>query len=403
MIKFALFFFLSFCFSFFLHADANCGKGFIEIIDGQTVLHVKGSPYEMGYQHGYLLKDKIELNIARFIDEKPPAILNMMTDFFTNMPKLVQNIPSRFIVELQGVADGSGVPYEKILLLNLFPELCHCTGLTITGKGTENEELYHVRVLDYSIGKNLQHTAVLMVAEPQGSHAFLNVSYAGFIGSVTGMNEQKISIGEIGGKGYGSWEGIPMAFLLRTILEKTSSLEQIKEFLKSTPRTCEYYYVFADGKTKESLGVYATSDRLDFILPGNAYVICPEGSEKEVLDEFPKLDDCLVITASYKYFPLLGRLTEVYGKITVSDLQSAIIQPVAQESNLHNAIFSPSTLEAWISHAGPEDQPACDQPYHHFNLERLLQSQSVESSTTHLPKPCREKCNESTTEFDCPD
>ena len=111
---------------------------------------------------------------------------------------------------------------------DLFPGMFHCTGITASGKATADGALYHVRVLDYSAAATLQHTAILAIVEPQNGYAFLNVTYAGFVGSVTGMNQEKIAIGEIGGKGYGSWNGLPMAFLLRKILEEASSIEEIK-------------------------------------------------------------------------------------------------------------------------------------------------------------------------------
>ena len=38
---------------------ARCGKGFLEDVDSYRVLHIKGTPYEMGYQQGALLKDDI--------------------------------------------------------------------------------------------------------------------------------------------------------------------------------------------------------------------------------------------------------------------------------------------------------------------------------------------------------
>ena len=44
---------------------------------------------------------------------------------------------------------------------------------------------------------------MLTVAEPEGKIPFVNVTYAGFIGSVTGMNAQQVSIGEMGGRGLG--------------------------------------------------------------------------------------------------------------------------------------------------------------------------------------------------------
>ena len=44
---------------------------------------------------------------------------------------------------------------------------------------------------------------MLIVAEPNGRIPFVNVSWAGFIGSVTGMNARHISIGEMGGAAKG--------------------------------------------------------------------------------------------------------------------------------------------------------------------------------------------------------
>ncbi len=39
------------------------GKGYLETVDGYRVLHLKGTPEEMGYQHGVLLKESIRRNI----------------------------------------------------------------------------------------------------------------------------------------------------------------------------------------------------------------------------------------------------------------------------------------------------------------------------------------------------
>jgi hypothetical protein len=48
---------------------------------------------------------------------------------------------------------------------------------------TADGTLYHGRVLDYGVDLRLQEHAVLIVAEPTGGIPFVNVSYAGFIGS----------------------------------------------------------------------------------------------------------------------------------------------------------------------------------------------------------------------------
>ena len=65
-----------------------------------------------------------------------------------------------------------------------------------------------------------------MVA-PEGKRAFVNVGYAGFVGSVTGMNEAQVSLGEMGGRGEGHWDGVPMANLMRRGLEECGSLAEV--------------------------------------------------------------------------------------------------------------------------------------------------------------------------------
>jgi isopenicillin-N N-acyltransferase like protein len=56
---------------------------------------------------------------------------------------------------------------------------------------------------------------------------------------------------------------------------------------------------------------------------------------------------------------------------SAAKLMEVIKRPVAMNSNLHDAIFSPETLELWIADAGRKSA-ACDEPYAHFELEKLL-------------------------------
>lgn len=341
------------------------GMGWLEITEGQQILHLQGNPYQLGYQHGRLMQEQIASNVNRYIEPlSTDQVPDVVKTFLSEIPEILPFIPAALVEEMHGIADGANIPYEKILLLNLFPEMFHCSAITVRGQATQDKKLYHVRVLDYAVGNGLQNTAIQAIVKPDQGNAFLNVTYAGFIGSVTGMNDKQIAIGEIGGKGYGSWKGMPMSLLLRCILEHTSSLDEIRSFLESTPRTCEYHYIFSDGKDDRAMGVYATSGQLHFILEGTTskYI------ENYISDSENPPKDCLILTRGDKYDLLLSRIKNDYGTIGVQELQMAILAPVTNSSNLHNVIFSPTTMEAWISHAGPNGEPACDQPYHHICL-----------------------------------
>lgn len=343
-------------------------------IQGHTLLLLQGTPFEMGYRHGSLLKDLIHQNIALYgtashteIDQERKHL------FLQSIPSLLSYTPPCYIEEMEGIAKGSNLPLTEIIYLNLFPELFHCCGITVSQEATIDGTLYHARGLDYAAGKGLSSSAVLILAKPEGKLPFLNASYAGFIGSVTGMNQQKISLGEIGGKGYGSYQGTPMPFLLRTILEEASCLQEIQQILLKAHRTCEYYYLFGDGKTEESFGCYANKHVLTLLEPGKPYTIYPLDTKEPLT--FPSQTKTLSIIGSShleRYQVLQERLEHAFGQIDEHRLMNILKRPVSKDSNLHSAIFHPSSLTLWLAHAGPLGEPACDQPYARFCLQDFL-------------------------------
>lgn len=362
----------------------------LRFIQGLSILSIQGTPFELGFQHGLALKEKIHQNILHFLKTKPDSLLGKnsekLKEFLKAIPSILPHIPQKYIQEMQGVAEGASACFSDILLLNLFPEMFHCCGVTVSNKASKDGSLYHVRVLDYSAGKGLQSSAVILKVKPNEGIPFLNITYAGFIGSVTGMNEEKISIGEIGGQGYGNWDGMPMSFLLRSILEETKSLEEIRAFLLKTPRTCEYYYLFADGKTEDSFASYATEKQLKFIYPGEWYSITPSSEKTEDLSihtKSPELTqeslfkqptDTLIVTglsSPERYPVLLERILDKFGSLDSQSLIEIIRKPVALDSNLHNAIFHPSSLTVWVSHAHVNGNPAYNEPYTSISFNDL--------------------------------
>lgn len=390
----------------FAEIVAREGKGYLEKIDGQLVLHLKGTYTEIGFQHGKLLKDMVKTNLMNIVDNQTEQGKTEEYQMYKTLrggmhERLLPFIPEKYIQELKGLADGAGLKYEDVLAGNLFPEAFHCSGIALFGKATKDGELYHVRVLDYMTDAGLQNSAVVMIVEPDGANAFMNISYAGSIGSITGMNEKQITIGEMGGKGQGFWDGMPMPLLIRETLEKATTFEDAQKIFKDTKRTCEYYYVISDAKSKKACGVYATAKQIHFINPGESYGFMdpPEvprsdsGEKKSAIKGFTiqsspmqtlilsadkkvlsflntPPEDSVVISGVDRYKFFAGRLKEKYGQVDAQLLQEMIKRPVAMKSNLHDAIFHPATLEAWVANAGPKGEPACDQPYYHYVLKK---------------------------------
>src|SRR5262245_6334519 len=172
---------------------ARCGKGWLEEINGYPVLHLKGTPYEMGYQHGALLKESAQRNFTNILsmDEGKKVELGPIevkpTDAIKTIVAMQKRfVPPEYLEELAGRSAGTGIKLEDVQVGNFLPELFHCSGFAIMNTATADGKLYHGRVLDYAIDWGLQDHAVIIVYEPDGGIPFVNVSYAGFIGCVTG-------------------------------------------------------------------------------------------------------------------------------------------------------------------------------------------------------------------------
>ena len=163
---------------------ARCGKGWLELVDGYPVLHLKGTPREMGFQHGALLREKVASNMHNLLDLKGDKSLVEFGPIKVKPRQAIEAIiviqkpyvPQKYFEELEGLAAGSGLKAEDVRAANFIPEMFHCSGFAIANSATKDGTLYHGRVLDYAIDWKLQEHAVLIVAEPEGGIPFVNVS-----------------------------------------------------------------------------------------------------------------------------------------------------------------------------------------------------------------------------------
>lgn len=341
------------------------GHGLLCEFHGKTVLFVEGTPEQMGRAHGWLLRNWILRLAERVVYAAGAAdTLRSGTWWFDRMAEIQRragpHVPQRFFAECDAMARAAGVSIRDARAANLFPERFHCSGVALRGKATSDGRVLHARVLDYMTEIGLQNYACVTVVMPEKRNAWISAGYAGFLGTVTAMNERGLAIGEMGGRGEGQWDGVPMSFLLRDVMERAATVQEALAILRQSPRTCEYYYVISD-KSRDMVGVYCTPKEVTVLRPGK---------QNPQLPKIP--EDVVLISGGHRAELLSERIQQSYGRIDAAGLAQIIKRPVAMNSNLHDAIFSPETLEFWIADAGNTTQ-ACDEPYAKFNLKELLQ------------------------------
>jgi hypothetical protein len=350
---------------------ARCGQGWLERIDGYRVLHLKGTPYEIGYQHGALLKQDVRANLDYLVNVKgatPLKIGPLPVSPRAAIDAIVKlqwrHVPTKYFDEMAAMAVAADLKVEEVRMGNFIPEMFHCSGFAVMNSATRDGTLYHGRVLDYAVDWQLQDHAVLIVCEPEGEIPFVNVSYAGFIGSVTGMNSRHVSIGEMGGGGQGHWDGMPMALLVREVLQTAGDLDAAIATMRDRPRTCQYFYVIADGNTNRAVGMEGSWDKFAVIQAGEAHPLLPK-----------PVKDAVLLSADRRYDELVRRAQAQHGRIDAQAALRLMDLPVALKSNLHDVLFAPKSTDLWVANASHDKQPAATQPYAHFNLAEMLASQ----------------------------
>ena len=220
---------------------------------------------------------------------------------------------------------------------------------------------YHGRVLDYMTEIGLQDAATTFVISADGQIPFANVGYAGFIGSVSGMNAEAISLGEMGGKGEGHWDGVPMATLMRRALEECDTLDEVMQLWTDEPahvrvllRVCR-----RQDESRRGCGGGSRVDRVHSAGPDRT-----RGWETGSRT----LWSCRPATGCRRCASVCRRS---HGQFDAELGMWLMSRPVAMKSNLHNVLFVPQDGVLYVANADHK-HCAAERPYVRLDLRELL-------------------------------
>lgn len=239
----------------------------IENKDGITLLYIGGSHYEMGYQHGFLLKDQIEENMRAYM-----AFAEGLTTYETLLDmwnESVSFIPECYIQEMQGIADGTNISFNRIAALYmLIPFIdMKCFTFAAWSNATIDGKLYHIRSLDFPLlikdpltGTYLQDNSVLIIRNPENGYKSINPSIAGSINFYQGINERNISIGlQVCWSDDQTLEGSPIKFNILKVLDTAETVDEAIDIL-TTNSTLGWNFIVSDGDTNEAYVVEVTAN-----------------------------------------------------------------------------------------------------------------------------------------------
>jgi len=370
------------------------------------IVHLWGTPYEMGYAHGKILGpsikqfyggvwDYLKVQVEQALNgtdhNLKPSMAALIAEYgleTTLELEVKATLPwtgDYFNQELQGLADATGVPFARVQQIHMIGELTKgsCSMYGAWGDATKASQrggLLQLRALDWDMDgpfKNHPEIAVYHPTPNSGNgHAFANVAWAGFIGSITGMSSAQMAISEIGVSfpdasfGKESRFGVPFTYILRDILQFDADIEAAEMHLRDAKRTCDLIFGVGDGKSNEFRSVQYSSSVANFFT---------DMDMEPTADWHPKVKNLVYYGMDWlcpTFTSVLHtQLEKHYGNISAASTIRDIV-PIVQTGDLHVAIYDLPNMRMHVSTAKRDDasgtvKRAFDRPFIELNMTAI--------------------------------
>ena len=239
---------------------------------GRVVL--QGSARDIGYQQGAVFRDEIlakfESAIVEPVDSGtllPDAwYWRQLRPYFNTtrfaVPALaigsrllLQGVPDNVFEELDGIAEGTGLPFDAVWLVQCAPTFATqpnldefyrtamCTMFAAVGDRAGADDLLVGRNFDWQ-GDG---APVMFDVRPETGHRFMRIAFPWSAGAFTGMNDAGLvlCVERMSPLGNPAPAGAPIEFVLRDILQRAGGLGEAVAILQSQPHLRGYHVLVA--------------------------------------------------------------------------------------------------------------------------------------------------------------
>ncbi len=216
-----------------------CQKSSLTHKNNLRILYIEGGPYQRGYEHGKSLKTEIHKlldlwkeNLERtYKVEAGKFIANFLKK--TSFEKSIKQWTPDLWEELKGIADGAEVEFDTIYAFQLIDEIWvagkdihegHCTSI-----GVEKTKIPAMVAQNMDIPSFYHGFQTLLYSkDPKTGWKALIFTIPGVIG-INGLNNRSVAVvvNAVQQLKY-SQDGLPVAFVIRGILNKKTYEEAVK-------------------------------------------------------------------------------------------------------------------------------------------------------------------------------
>ena len=387
--------------------ESGNGGWLIKSEDGLWDMYITGKPYALGCNFGALTQKLNKEKEAAFIGEIenriPSAgylrILKYFVGWFNR--DIDDYIAPEFKAEIYGSSaymadefDFIAPKYQRALSYHGAHDIGHalqnmnlvgCTSFAVKDGDTENGKLMLGRNFDFYFGSDFAKDQIVAFYRPDSGYQFMSVTWAGFSGVVSGMNEKGVSITLNSAKSAIPSKGkTPVSIIAREVLQYAANIEEAYAIIENRPSFIAETFLIGSAADKRAALIEKSPDQIDIFYSDEKPLIATNHFQSDLLAETPlNLEYMSEGVSTYRQSrvaELIDSLSPLNEKTIASILrdqkglkdadigmgnEKAINQLIAH----HSIIFSPEDMMVWVS-----TPPFMLGKYRAYNLAEIFKS-----------------------------
>ncbi|MGB0402834.1 MAG: C45 family autoproteolytic acyltransferase/hydrolase [Salibacteraceae bacterium] len=349
--------------------------------------YVKGAPFDRGVSYGILMSDLMENQEKVFYGQIQKIVPDKKK--LNRLLKIVawynRDLPYHFIPEYQqeilGASnfmgdefDWAGPKYFRALNLHGAHDIGHalqdlmlvgCTSFAAWGENTRDGKMILGRNFDFYAGEGFSEEKVVLFMEPTFGHPFMMVSWPGFLGAVSGMNLEGLTVTINAGRSkIPKNTGTPISILTREILQYASTIEEAIEIAESRKVFVSESIMVGSAKDGRAVIIEKSPKKQGVYQVEEQQLVCSNHFQSEAFEKdkknaehiekwhsqyrFDRMNQLLDSASKLDYLDVAEILREkegLNGKLIGYGNEKAINQMMAH----HGIIFKPEDKLVWVS------------------------------------------------------
>ena len=362
---------------------------------GLYEMYVEGKPYERGVINGKLAKELIVLQEDYFNEQIVRLIpstrylkfLKYFVGWFNR--NLHRHVTEEYKREIYGISQSAsgkygyiGTPYQRILNYHAAHDIGHalqnlllvgCTSFGTWGSRSENGELIIGRNFDFYMGDNFALNKIVQFVAPSEGHRFMFLTWGGFIGVVSGMNEKGLTVTINAAKStIPTGSATPVSLVAREILQYAGTINQALRIAENRRMFVSESFLIGSAADGKAVLVEKTPKALEVFDPGEERVTCANHFQSVGLGGSAANTTDMEGSASPYRQRRLEELLDGLGPNTVektvrvlrdfrglggADIGIGNEKAVNQFIAHHSIVFEPERLRVWVSTAPWQEGP----------------------------------------------